>query len=751
MTPLEILKKHFGYDSFRLNQEEIINTVLAGKDSFVLMPTGGGKSLCYQIPALMLDGVALVVSPLIALMKDQVDALRINGIEAAYINSTLPYAQQNAILRDVRKNKIKLLYLAPERLLSNEHRKALIEELNDVKISLVAIDEAHCISQWGHDFRPDYLMLARIKKVFPSVPVIALTATADKLTKKDILEKLELNNPEIFTASFNRANIRYAVEDKINSFDKLLNFLSQHKDESGIIYCLSRRSTETLAEDLQMAGYKALPYHAGMDAETRARHQDLFLKDDVKLMVATIAFGMGIDKSNVRFVVHMDVPKNIEGYYQETGRAGRDGLDSIALMFYSPGDIFKMKRLVTIENNAEQTSIALKKLDDIAKFGALDVCRRKFLLNYFDEPSADYCGNCDVCLRNMESHDVTTEGLKALNLIRALGEKFGAGYIIDVLWGSTSNRIQSEHKALKSYASGNTIPKSQWQVILGGMVAHDYLSKTKGSYPVLKLTEKGQTALQSNGPIVITRPRLDNEILAFQSASGPSPLLLQELKSVRRTLASVESVPAFVVLSDASLEELATYLPLTLTELANISGFGEIKIRKYGNAFLEALVKFSMDHNVETKMHLKAPKIIRRENVEQDTSTKQLTLKLFTQGLSIAQIADKRKLSLSTIEGHIAFYIRIGKLSIQQVLNENKIATIQKTIESVGDRTLTPIKLALGDDYSFSEIRYVIAHLQSGKVEEPMLTYGDLTQLEIAIAREQELQYGLICRHFGDD
>lgn len=742
MTPLEILKKHFGYDSFRLNQEEIINTVLAGKDTFVLMPTGGGKSLCYQIPALMLDGVALVVSPLIALMKDQVDALRVNGIEAAYINSTQPYAQQNAILRDVRKNKIKLLYLAPERLLSSEHRTALLEELNNVKVSLVAIDEAHCISQWGHDFRPDYLMLARIKKVFPKVPVVALTATADKLTKKDVLEKLELNNPEIFTSSFNRANIRYAVEDKAGSFDKLLNFLSQHKDESGIIYCLSRRSTETLAEDLQMAGYSALPYHAGMGSETRARHQDQFLKDDVKLIVATIAFGMGIDKSNVRFVVHMDVPKNIEGYYQETGRAGRDGLDSIALMFYSPGDVLKMKRFVIIENNPEQTSIALKKLDDIAKFAELDVCRRKFLLNYFDESSADYCGNCDVCLRNMESHDVSAEGLKALNLIRELGEKFGSGYIIDVLWGSTSTRIQSEHKALKSYASGNAISKSQWQIILGGMVGHDYLAKTKGSYPVLKLTEKGQQALQSHGPIVITRPRLDNEILMFQSSSSPSPLLLQELKSVRRTLASAEGVPAFVVLSDASLEELATYLPLTLNDLVNIAGFGEIKIRKYGNAFLEALVKFSMDHNVETKMHLKAPKIIRRENVEQDTSTKQLTLKLFTEGLTIAQIADQRKLSLSTIEGHIAFYIKAGRISVRQVMDEDRLNTIKKTVQSVGDKTLTPIKLALGDNYSYSEIRYVIAYMQSGNVQEPVSAYHCEGERHTHMAFEERVQYG---------
>ncbi|HEY0771364.1 MAG TPA: DNA helicase RecQ, partial [Sphingobacteriaceae bacterium] len=536
MKPLEILKTHFGYDSFRLHQEEVIESVLNGNDTFVLMPTGGGKSICYQVPALMLDGVTIVISPLIALMKDQVDALRVNGIDAAYLNSTLEPRVQESIMQRVRQKKIKLLYVAPERLLNNEKRTALLDHLKDEKISLVAIDEAHCISQWGHDFRPEYLMLARVKAVLPNVPVIALTATADKFTRKDILEKLALQSPNIFISSFNRPNIRYLVEHKVNSFDRLLNFLDQHKNESGIIYCLSRRSTETLAEDLQMAGYNALPYHAGLEAATRASHQEQFLRDDVKIIVATIAFGMGIDKSNVRYVVHMDVPKNIEGYYQETGRAGRDGLDSIALMFYSAGDIVKLKRFVMIENNPEQSNIALNKLNEMARFAELNSCRRKFLLNYFDEQAPDFCGNCDFCLANIDLYDATTEAQLAMRAIRELNEKFGSGYVIDVLWGSTSTKIHPNHKIISSYARGNATSKSQWQVVLSGLVTQGYISKSKGNYPVLKLTSKGLAALESGMSIMLTRVKLESGALALVTSHQASRILLQTLKEVRRDL-----------------------------------------------------------------------------------------------------------------------------------------------------------------------------------------------------------------------
>jgi ATP-dependent DNA helicase RecQ len=741
MTPLEILKQKFGYNSFRFNQEAIVDSVLKGKDTFVLMPTGGGKSLCYQIPALMMEGVTLVVSPLIALMKDQVDALKVNGINAAFINSSQDYITHDMILDDVHSNKIKLLYVSPERLLSGEKNNPFLTRLKKMKVSLIAIDEAHCISQWGHDFRPEYLMLAQLKHFFPAIPVIALTATADKITQKDILEKLALHNPSVFVSSFNRPNIRYVVQEKINSFEKLKDFLGERNDESGIIYCLSRRSTETLAEDLQIAGYKALPYHAGLDRATRARHQDKFLKDDVKIMVATIAFGMGIDKSNVRFVVHMDVPKNVEGYYQETGRAGRDGLDSIALMFYGFGDIIKLKKFAMIEGNPEQTNISLKKLDEIARFAEGKTCRRKFLLNYFDESSPEFCGNCDVCLESLELYDATELSLMALNAIRELNEKFGAGYVIDVLWGSTSSKIQSEHKLLSSYALGNTTSKQQWQTIFSGLITQEYLAKTKGVYPLLKLTEKGVIAMQSQSTISLTRAKFVNESLNFQQATEASPLLVQALKDLRREMARAENAPAFVILSDANLMELATYLPLDLNAISSISGFGEVKVRKYGKQFVEVIQDYCKSHGLETKMHLKSAKTFRREGPNRDTTTKQFTLKLYQEGLNVQQIADQRRLSIATIEGHLAFYIQTRKIQIGALVQDDKVSAIVKVIERISDKTLTPIKLELGDDYSFSEIRYVIAHLDSTKVQEHELSYGGNKHESLSLASEQERAY----------
>jgi ATP-dependent DNA helicase RecQ len=705
------------------------------------MPTGGGKSLCYQIPALLLDGLTLVISPLIALMKDQVDALRVNGIPAAFVNSTQNYIEQNEILDDARNGKIKLLYMAPERLLHADRKNSFLDQLRRTKISLIAVDEAHCISEWGHDFRPEYLMLAQLKQTFPTVPTIALTATADKETRKDILEKLNLNNPASFVSSFNRPNIRYVVENKINSFERLLNFLEQHKDASGIIYCLSRRSTETLAEDLQIAGYSALPYHAKLDNGSKARHQELFLKDEVKIIVATIAFGMGIDKSNVRFVVHMDIPKNIEGYYQETGRAGRDGLESIALLYYSVYDVTKLKKLLINEENPEQTTIVLTKLDHMARFAELNSCRRKFLLNYFDEPTSEHCGNCDYCLQNVDQYDATIEANKALKAVYQLDEKFGAGYVVDFLWGSTSVKIQPEQKALDSYASGNATSKQQWQLILGGLITQGYLMKSKGLYPLLKMTEKGFSSLESEAKIILTKVKADNTKLAFALAEDVSPILLQELKTIRRQFAQDENVPAFVVVSDASLNELATYLPINLIALGSISGFGEIKVKKYGQPFVSAILNYCLSQNIETKIHLKKPKVIRRERMEQDNATKQNTLKLFNEGLSVAQIVDKRQLSESTIESHIAFYLQLGKLSIEQVIKSEKIPVIQETISAMGEKTLTPIKLALGDEYSFAEIRYVIAYMQASKLLEPTGAYALDQELDNFSVGEDLLDY----------
>lgn len=705
MTPLEILRDQFGYASFRLEQEAIINAVLQKKDTFVLMPTGGGKSLCYQIPALVFDGLTVVISPLIALMKDQVDALRVNGIEAAYLNSTQSYHEQEEILERVRSKRLKLLYLAPE---SN-----FIKRLSTFDVSLIAIDEAHCISHWGHDFRPEYLVLSQLKRSMPHVPVIALTATADHLTQKDILEKLELHNPTTFLSSFNRPNICYTVEPKQNSFGKLLTFLETRKDESGIIYCLSRTSTERIANDLKEEGFDALPYHAGLTKEIRAKHQEMFLHDETKIMVATIAFGMGIDKSNVRYVVHMDLPKNIESYYQETGRAGRDGLESEALLFYSYADVSKMKKFVAIDDNPEQTKIYLRKLDQMANYGDLSTCRRKYLLNYFDEATTDYCGHCDVCLTRIELVDGTIAAQKVLSAVARVNERFGAGYIIDLLRGSNAAKIQEEHKQLKTFGIGADKSKEEWTTIIRELLSQHYLTKSDGIYPVLQLTQKSDSVLKAQEKVMLAKPK-ERVMVAMPKADYEAELFKQ-LKEKRTSIAREENVPAYIVLSDATLMEIATYLPHNKEEFKKISGFGEVKIEKYGKLFSDVVADYCTANNLQSRINLKSPKRIRKERPERETDTKQQSFEMFKLGHSIEKIAEQRELSAVTIEGHLAFYVQQGSLSIEQVMDASKIPTIQKVIEQVGGKALSPIKEKLGDAYSFGEIRMVMAYLERVK------------------------------------
>ena len=712
MSPGIILKQKFGYESFRHRQEEIINSILQKKDTFVIMPTGGGKSLCYQIPALIFDGLTIVISPLIALMKDQVDALRVNGIEAAYLNSTQTHSEQDSILKKVKEKKIKLLYLAPERLMANS--SAFLKTLSTFNVSLIAIDEAHCISHWGHDFRPEYLTLAQLKKSFPGIPVVALTATADNLTQKDIVEKLELRNPAIFISSFNRANIRYTVKPKLETFEKLLDFLDERKDQSGIIYCLSRSSTERIANDLVSEGFKALPYHAGLDRELRTRHQDMFLRDEVKIMVATIAFGMGIDKSNVRYVVHMDLPKNIESYYQETGRAGRDGVDSEALLFYSHGDVMKLKRFVQVEGNEEQTAVALKKLDQMSRFGELVTCRRKYLLNYFDESAPDSCGNCDVCLSTAELYDATILAQKAISAVMRLQQRFGAAYVIDFLRGAP--RIQEDHKTLKTFGVGADVTKDKWQSVIWEMVERGYLERSEGLYPVLKITTRTIDVLKGEKVMLIKSREIITPEVNEDNANYETELF-QQLKAIRREIAFTENVPAYIVVSDATLIELSAYLPQTSADLQKISGFGEIKIQKYGKQFLDVINQYLKDRSLESRIHLKKPKQ-RRERTERDNETKQETLKLFIEGKTAEEIAASRDLSKSTVENHLAFYITQRKISIDQVLSPDKYTAIREAIKIIGANTLSPIKESLGENYSYGEIRYVLAHLEISKVDE---------------------------------
>jgi ATP-dependent DNA helicase RecQ len=714
MTPLQALQKYFGYSEFRHEQESIIQHILNGQDVITLMPTGGGKSLCYQLPAVLIDGLTIVISPLIALMKDQVDSLNVNGIPAAFLNSSQSPDEQQRINNELKNNKIKLLYLAPERLFGSGN--SLMNFLKSLPVCLIAIDEAHCISQWGHDFRPEYLMLAGLKIEFPKIPVIALTATADKLTRKDILEKLNLKNPAEFVSSFNRANITYRVLPKKNSFNQLLDFLENRKEDSGIIYCLSRKSTEALAADLKEEGYSAAAYHAGMEHADKVRNQEAFLRDDIKIIVATIAFGMGINKSNVRYVVHADLPKNIEGYYQETGRAGRDGLPSDALLLYSHGDAVKLKGFARVEGNEEQSAIMLKKLDDMVNYSQLQTCRRQYLMQYFDEAFPDNCGSCDVCLSEVQKFDATLIAQKALSAVSRLKERFGSGYVTDFLRGSKSEKMREEHKQLKTYGVGADVPRADWLRYIRELVTLGYLQVTDDAYPVLKLTDKSDAVLKGLQKVELigsqTFEEKQAEVLPFETA------LLNELKLVRRDIAINQNVPPYLILSDAALIEMATYLPQSLDELRLISGFGDVKLARYGREFLIPVKNYcgknGLSSRIGQKRANKVPKArtSRPSNPSRSSDTAAESFNLYRSGKTVTEIAAQRSLATTTIEGHLSYYIYKGEMDVQEMVGEEKKLFIKDTVESYGAEKLAPLKEVLGENYSYGEIRAVIAWMR---------------------------------------
>lgn len=714
---LNILQNTFGYPSFRHNQQEIIEQVLGGKNAVVLMPTGGGKSLCYQVPALCLPGTTIVVSPLIALMKDQVDALKVNGIAAEFLNSSQSYNEQVIITGKLKRNELKLLYVAPERLLGNEAQ--FINFLRDVHVSLFAIDEAHCISQWGHDFRPEYLILSNLTKQFPQVPVIALTATADDLTKKDIIEKLELKNYTVFENSFNRPNIYYYVKPKNNYYPEMVAYLKTHQNDSGIIYCLSRANTESLAEKLKADGFNAEAYHAGLERNVKDDRQNKFLRDDIKIIVATIAFGMGIDKSNVRFVVHVDLPKNMEGYYQETGRAGRDGLHSEAVLFYSSGDVMKLKKFAEVEGNTAQTKVMLQKLDKMARFCETRNCRRKYLLNYFGESAPDKCHSCDTCLTQSPKEDATLIAQKILSTVARTGQSFGMHYVADVLRGSNDQKIKPHHKTLTVYGIGKDLPKEEWIYYTRELVNEGYLHPNPDKMNALELTEKANGVLYKKETVLLTKPKavvMANESEASQKIPYERPLF-ELLKQLRNTIAKQENLPAYVIFSDSTLLELATYLPITSSDLLKISGFGQVKMAKYGDVFLEAVQDYCIKEKLATKIDQKELKPQRKPTYtpEKLNDTKQTSYNLYTSGKSITEIAQERNLSAQTIEGHLSYFIANGQLNIDDFVAAGKRAVIMEAINESGNTLLAPLKELLPEDISFGEIRMVIAAMPKPK------------------------------------
>ena len=602
---LQTLKTYFGYDSFRPLQEDIIRHLMDRKDALVLMPTGGGKSICYQLPALLSEGTAVVVSPLISLMKDQVETLCANGIAACALNSNNDETENASLRRACMEGKLKLLYISPEKLLAEANYL-----LRDMHISLFAIDEAHCISQWGHDFRPEYTQMGILHQLFPQVPIIALTATADKITREDIIKQLHLNQPRIFISSFDRPNLSLTVKRGYQQKEKskaILDFIARHPGESGIIYCMSRSKAETVAQMLQKQGIKSAVYHAGLSPARRDEAQDDFINDRVQVVCATIAFGMGIDKSNVRWVIHYNLPKSIESFYQEIGRAGRDGMPSDTLLFYSLADLILLTKFAT---DSGQQSINLEKLQRMQQYAEADICRRRILLSYFGENTTCDCGNCDVCKNPPERFDGTIIVQKALSAIARSEQQIGTGILVDILRGNMSSEVTERgYHRLKTFGAGREVPVRDWHDYLLQMLQLGYFEIAYNENNHLKITQSGTDVLFGRARALLVTIRREEAVQATRGrkrkATVPTkelPLglpntesgeLFEALRTLRKRLADQEALPAYIVLSDKVLHLLSASRPTTIEEFGNISGIGEYKKKKYGKEFVELIRKYS--------------------------------------------------------------------------------------------------------------------------------------------------------------
>ncbi len=593
-TPAEVLRDTFGYQSFRGQQQAIVDAVVAGEDALVLMPTGGGKSLCYQIPALLRHGTAVVVSPLIALMADQVLALKQNGVKAEFLNSSLDAEAALMVEQSLLAGELDLLYVAPERLLMPR----MLGLLDQVEPSLFAIDEAHCVSQWGHDFRPEYAQLSVLHERFAAIPRIALTATADERTRAEIIEKLALNDARIFISSFDRPNIQYRIGSKDNAKQRLLKFIkTEHAGDAGIVYCLSRKRVEAFAGHLNAAGIPALPYHAGLSADERHANQARFINEEGVVMVATIAFGMGIDKPNVRFVAHMDLPKSIEAYYQETGRAGRDGLPANAWMAYGMQDVIQLRSWIEQSPSGEQTKRAEhSKLNALLALAETARCRRQMLLEHFGEDLAEPCGNCDTCLESVETWDATEAARMALSAVHRTGQRFGAAHIIDVLRGAETEKIERfGHDRLTVYGIGEKIDKNQWRSLLRQLVAFGYVNADIDAYNALRLTEKCRLLLRGEMILELRKPARKVRVSAGATSSitlSPADQpLFDALRARRLELAHEQGVPPYVIFHDRTLKSLAEHRPLSPEQMLEISGIGQAKLDRYGEAFLDVIAE----------------------------------------------------------------------------------------------------------------------------------------------------------------
>ena len=710
---LTLLKKHFGYDEFLPMQEEVIDNVLARKDALVLMPTGGGKSLCYQLPALTFDGLTLVVSPLIALMKDQVDALKANGIAAGFINSTLSNAEIIRVQAEANNGRLKILYVAPERLALQGFRSFL----HSLEVSLIAIDEAHCISEWGHDFRPDYRNLKALRRDFPAVPVIALTATATERVREDIVAQLNLEHARVFISSFNRANLNYNVRPKRNAFDTLLRLLKRHESGPAIIYCFSRKDTENLAADLSAQGLNALPYHAGLEPSVRTSTQEKFIRDEVSIIAATIAFGMGVDKPDIRLLVHYDLPKSLGGYYQETGRAGRDGLPSECVLFYSYGDKIKQDFFIDqVEDDLEREN-ARQKLAQIIEFCELNTCRRRYVLEYFGETwDEEYCGGCDVCLTPTEEFDATVIAQKILSAVIRTNERFGVNHVIEVLRGAKTRRVRElGHDQLSVYGIVREFDDDGLKQVISLLLTKELLEKSGSEYPTLAVTQTGRRFLSQREQLMLAKPVSDPEFDAPQKAESldHNQELFDKLRDLRTTIAQSRGLPPYMIFSDTTLQLMASSFPQSRESLSRISGVGTVKLEELGEDFLTVIRTHARLHGLAERSIPTRRRRERTPRVQREGSTYDVTRQLFAQKKSVMEIAKERNLALNTIFSHLEKLIESGDdLDISHVaLPPERFAKIQAAFHHAKTMMLTPVQELLGVGYSFEELRLARLHL----------------------------------------
>ncbi len=703
-----VLASTFGYQSFRPHQGEIIESVLSGQDVFALMPTGGGKSLCYQLPALLLDGVTIVVSPLIALMKDQVDALRQLGVPATYINSTVDAQEISVRQRLVADGGIKLLYVAPERLML----PGFLRWLASIRVALFAIDEAHCISEWGHDFRPEYRELRRLRELFPAVPMAAFTATATARVQTDITRELALRDSARFRGSFNRPNLFYDVRAKRNAFDDILKYLHAHPGASGIIYCGSRKETERLAADLNTAGISALPYHAGLPEQQRHGNQEAFSRDRVRVIVATIAFGMGIDKPDVRFVIHYDLPRTLENYYQESGRAGRDGDPSDCILYYSGADAMRLRYFAGEKATQEEQRIALGQAQQMIDWAESTVCRRKRLLAYFDEPfegQDEPC--CDICASSTgEQEDVTVAAQKLLSCVIRTRERFGVTHVVAVLRGSREKKVLAfGHDRLSTHGIGSGQPKEFWLDLAKHLIGMGALRQDQERFNTLSVTDAGRRVLLEGERVMM--PVKQRETASQVAMVAAYPDLFERLRALRRRLADERNVAPFIIFYDAVLREMCTRLPTRVVELTAIPGVGESRAEGYGQLFLDEIARYRSETGATPSETISEPLVKRRKRPNDSVSE---TVRLFNEGNTPEEIAGLRGFVARTIYDHLAEAIQSGEISnIDRLVSPERQAIITDAMKQVGEALLTPVRDYLGDGYSYEELRVVRAKLRT--------------------------------------